>query len=481
MAGALTHPDLDAVVVGAGPNGLAAAVTLAQAGRSVTVLEAHDTIGGGTRSAELTVPGVMHDLCSAAHPFGAGSPYLSSLPLADHGLRWCWPDVDVAHPLDGGRAGVLRRSIAETAAGLGGDGDTWRSAFAGFAAHFDSLAADFFQPLVHVPDHPVDFARFASRALWPATRYAQRFATAEARALFAGIAAHVYTPLSWPGTAGIGSLFVAAAHRVGWPVAAGGSQAISNALAGVLTALGGRIETGVTVRRLSDVPAAKVRLFDTSPTALASIAGDSLPARTRKAYRRYKYGPAAFKVDLAVEGGIPWQADECHAAGTVHVGGTIEEVAAAEAAAYRGTMPERPFVLVAQQYVADPSRSSGHIHPVWAYAHVPNGYPLDATDAVIAQIERFAPGIRERVVARHVTAPAAFSAYNANYVGGDIACGANNLRQLVFRPRISLHPYATGIAGTYLCSAATPPGAGVHGMCGHHAANHALRYLERIG
>jgi phytoene dehydrogenase-like protein len=473
------NDDLDAVVVGSGPNGLAAAVALAQAGRSVTVLEAADTIGGGTRSAELTVPGVVHDICSAVHPFAVGSPYLSTLPLHDHGLTWCWPEIDVAHPLDDGRAALLRRSIGDTVEGLGVDGATWRRTFGPLGERFTTLADEFFGPIVHAPRHPLVFGRFGLQAIRPATSFAKRFSTDEARALFAGIAVHAYTPLSRPATAGVGAIMIAASHSVGWPVPAGGSQAIASALASLLTSLGGTIETGVRVRHLADLPTSRVRLFDTSPAALAAIAGDALPERVRRAYARYSYGPAAFKVDLAVEGGIPWRAEAVGRAGTVHLGGTLEEVAATEAAISRGTMPERPFVLLAQQYLADPSRSAGDVHPIWAYAHVPAGYPHDASEAVIDQIERFAPGTRERIVGRHVSGTKDVEAGNANYIGGDIAGGANTLRQLVFRPRVALNPYATGLPGTYLCSASTPPGGGVHGMCGHHAARHALRYLER--
>jgi phytoene dehydrogenase-like protein len=413
------------------------------------------------------------------HPFGFGSPYLSSLPLAEHGLEWRWTEVDLSHPLDDGTAGVLRRSLDETVAGLGADGEAWRRSFGGFSEHFSAIAEDFFGPILHVPSHPVITGKFGLRAMLPATRFASRFSTDRARAMFASVAVHSYTPLSFPSTAGVGALFIAAAHSGGWPIAAGGSQSIAAAMTGLLTSLGGRIETGANVASLADLPPSRVRLFDTSARALASIAGDALPARTRRAYDRFRYGPAAFKVDLAVEGGIPWRDEASPRAGTVHLGGTLEEIVATEAAVYAGTMPERPFVLLAQQYLADPSRSAGNVHPIWAYAHVPNGYPHDATDAVIDQIERFAPGTRDRIVGRHVMGPSALESMNANYVGGDIAGGANDLRQLLFRPRVALNPYATGIPGTYLCSAATPPGGGVHGMCGHHAARHAVRYLER--
>jgi phytoene dehydrogenase-like protein len=470
---------IDAVVVGSGPNGLAAAVTLAQAGLAVTVLEAADQIGGGTRTAELTVPGVLHDVCSAVHPLGVASPFLRSLPLDEYGLEWRWPKIDLAHPLDGDRVAVMLQSIDNTAAGLGADGDAWRRTFGPLADRFANISAELLQPLLHVPSHPIDLARFGRRAALPATMFARRFSSDEARGLFAGCAAHVISPLTRPATASVGATLIAACHAFGWPVAAGGSAAITSALAGYLESLGGRIETGVRITALSQLPDANVSLFDTSPTALQAIAGDQLPPRVRRAFGRWRYGPAAFKLDLAVAGGVPWRAPACREAGVVHVGGSIEEIVAAEADIHRGVMPERPFVLVGQQYLADPSRSVGDVHPIWAYAHVPAGYPYDVTESIVRQIERFAPGVRERIVGQHVMSPAAFEAYNPNYVGGDIAAGASDLRQLVVRPRLAADPYATGIPGVYLCSASTPPGAGVHGMCGHHAAQRALRYLAR--
>ncbi|MEP9365427.1 NAD(P)/FAD-dependent oxidoreductase [Nocardioides sp. CN2-186] len=459
----------DAVVVGSGPNGLAAAVTLAQRGLSVTVLEARDTIGGGTRTEELTVPGVLHDVCSAIHPFGIGSPFFASLPLADHGLVWRWPEVDAAHPLDDGTAGVLRGSVEETAAGLGVDGDRWRGVFGPLVDHYDTLAPEALGPIVHLPSHPVQLARFGLRAALPATVLARRFRTEQARALFGGCAAHICRPLDRPLTSAVGTMLITAGHRGGWPVAEGGSRAITDALASLLRSLGGTIETGVRVTSLAELPPARTRLFDTTPTAFAQIAGLKPP--------RWRYGYSAYKLDLAVEGGVPWTAEDARKAGTVHLGGTVAEIAAAEAEVARGRMPERPFVLVGQQYLADPTRSAGDVHPVWAYAHVPHGYTGNATDAVLAQIERFAPGLRERIVATHVTNPAGFAAYNANYVGGDIAAGATTVRQLVARPRLR-DPYATAVPGAFLCSASTPPGPGVHGMCGHLAA---LRALEPRG
>lgn len=470
-----------AVVVGSGPNGLAGAVALAQAGVRVRVLEQAATIGGGTRTEELTVPGLRHDVCSAVHPFGIASPYLASLPLAEHGLVWRWPEVDLAHPLDDGSAAVMVRDLDQTCAGLGVDGPAWRRTFAPLVRRFDDLAGDVLGPVLRWPGHPLLMARFGLNAGLPAAAFVRRFHTPAARALFAGSAAHVYRPLSGLATASVALMLTAAGHAHGWPVAEGGSAAITRALASLLTSLGGSIETGHPVRTRADLPPADLVLLDTGPQAAAEILGDRLPRRTARAYRRWRYGPGAFKIDLAVRGGVPWTAEPARRAGTVHVGGTYEEIAAAEAEVARGRMPERPFVLVAQQSLADPSRAVGDVHPVWVYGHVPARYTGDATDAVLDQVERFAPGLRSRIVAAAVRTPADFAADNPNYVGGDIAGGANDPLQLVGRPRLVGDPYATGVPGVYLCSAATPPGAGVHGMSGYHAAARALGWLRSRG
>jgi phytoene dehydrogenase-like protein len=475
-----TKAEVDAVVVGAGPNGLAAAIALAQAGHSVAVLEGAGTIGGGTRTEELTLPGVLHDLCSAVHPFGVASPFLASLPLAEHGLSWCYPEVDLAHPLDDGSAGVMVRDLDATVAGLGADGRAWRRTFGPLVDGFDQLAGDVLGPLVRWPTHPFKMAGFGLRAGLPATVLARRFETPQARALFAGSAAHIFRPFNRLATAGVAVMLTAAGHRYGWPVARGGSAAITTAMASLLESLGGTIETGHPVRSRDDLPAASVTLFDTGPGAVADILGDELPAGTRRSYRRFRYGPAAYKVDLAVRGGVPWTNESARRAGTVHVGGTFEEIAEAEAAICAGRMPERPFVLVAQQSLADPSRAAGDVHPVWAYAHVPAGWDGPGEQVVLDQLERFAPGLRDRVVATSTRTPAGFEADNPNYVGGDIAGGANHLGQLVGRPRVRLDPYATGAPGVFLCSSSTPPGAGVHGMCGYRAATRALAYLGRV-
>ncbi len=467
----------DAIVVGAGPNGLAGAVELARAGLSVTVVEGHDTIGGGTRTEELTVPGVLHDVCAAVHPTGIASPYLRSLPLEEHGLRWAVPEVGFAHPLDDGTAAAEGATLEETVAGLGADGLAWRRLLGPLVAHADDLLGDVLGPVLRVPDHPITLARFGVRAVQPASWIARWFRTDAARALFGGAAAHAIHPLTRPMSAAAGLLLLVAGQRHGWPVAVGGSAAITDALASLLRAHGGHIETGRWVRDLRDLPRADVVLLDTAPGAAADILGDTMAPAARRAYRRWRHGPAACKVDLAVEGGIPWTAEVCRRAGTVHVGGRFEELVAAEQAVHDGRMPDRPFVLVAQQYLADPSRSAGDVHPVWAYAHVPHGWDGDATEHVLRQLERFAPGTRERIVGSHTTTAVEYAAYNPNYVGGDIATGANDAVQAVLRPRPSLRPYATTAPGVYLCSAATPPGAGVHGMAGYHAARAAIRDL----
>ncbi len=469
----------DAIVVGAGPNGLAAAVALAQRGLKVTVLEAADEIGGGTRSSELTLPGLLHDHCSAVHPLGVGSPFLRTLGLERYGVQWAWPEVDLAHPLDGGRAGVLVRSLEATVHGLGADGPAWRRLFAPLAADFDALIEDVLRPVPHLPAHPVALARFGLRALQPATTVARRWHTEEARALFGGAAAHLMYPLTGPASSAVGLMLIGAAHRFGWPVARGGSRTITDALAALLTKLGGTIETGVRVDSLAELAPARIVMLDTAPAAAARICGDRLPGRVRRAYLGWRHGPAAFKVDLAVQDGIPWTHEACRRAGTVHLGGTLEEVVRTEAQTAGGRMPERPFVLVGQQYLADPGRSRDDVHPVWAYAHVPHGHPGDATEAVLRQIERFAPGFRERIVGLAVRSTTELARYNANFIGGDIVAGANTARQVTLRPRLAADPYSTGIPGVYLCSAATPPGAGVHGMCGANAARSALRYLAR--
>jgi phytoene dehydrogenase-like protein len=468
-----------AVVVGSGPNGLSCAATLATRGVEVTVIEAAEKIGGGARSSELTLPGLLHDDCSASHPMSPGSLALAALGLERHGLEWASPEVDLAHPFDDGTAAKMLRSVEETARGLGAAGKAWKRLFGPLGRKFDVLCEDIMGPLPRLPHHPLLLARFGLPSLLPVTVLARTLPTEQAQALFGGVAAHAYPDPSWPLSSGAGIALIAAGHRHGWVVAKGGSQAIADALAAVIREHGGQIETGRAVRSLTELPAADLVVFDLAPAAVAEIAGDRLPTRIARAYRRYRHGPAAFKLDLAVEGGVPWTDADTRRAGTVHVVGSFAELVAAERDVNRGRMPERPFVLVGQQYLADPTRSAGNVHPVWTYAHVPRGYPGDASDAILDQIERFAPGLRERVVARHIRSTADVAAYNPNYVEGDILTGANTPRQIVARPRLALDPYSTGIPGVFICSAATPPGAGAHGMCGYNAAQSALRHLER--
>jgi len=468
-----------AVVVGAGPNGLAAAIHLARHGVDVQVLEAGETVGGGARSGELTVPGVIHDICSAFHPLGIGSPFWKQIDLQRYGLAWKWPEVDCAHPLDDGTAGVLYRSIDETTAGMGPDGPRWRRAIGDLAAGFDALAEDLLRPVINVPRHPVRLAAFGPRAALPATTMARWFRTEQARALFGGSAAHIYTRLDRPLTASLGLMILASGHRYGWPVAEGGSGSITKALAADLTEHGGAVTTGVTVTGRKDIPAADVVLLDVSPAAALNIYSDVMPARIKRSYGRFRQGSSAFKVDFAIEGHIPWTNPDCGRAGTVHLGGTFAEIADTERQRAQGKMAQQPFVLVGQQYLADPSRSAGNINPIWAYAHVPFGYTGDATAAVVDQIERFAPGFRDRIVATVSKGTAELEAYNRNFIGGDILGGANDGLQVILRPRISINPYATGVPGVYLCSQSTPPGAGIHGLCGYHAAEAALRWLQK--
>ena len=466
---------VDAVVVGSGPNGLVAAVTLAMSGRSVVVLEAEPTIGGGTRSAELTIPGFLHDICSAVHPLGVGSPVLSSLPLSDHGLRWLHPEIALSHPLDDGRAGLVHRDVQRTADGLGADGDAWLRHIAPHSRRWPQLLAMIMRPLPQIPRHPLTLAKFGLPALAPASRLGDRwFAGDEARALFAGSAAHAFLPLSKPMTASFGLVLLAAAHAVGWPVAEGGSQAIADALVSLLHAHGGSIETQRRVTSFADIPPARTVLFDLSPIQVAGIAGDRLPDRYRRRLTRFRHGPGAFKIDYALDGPVPWRNEASRRAGTVHVCGTATDVARAEAEVAAGRHPEHPFVLVAQQSVVDPSRAPSGKHTLWVYCHVPNGSTVDMTDAVEAQIERFAPGFRDLVLARHIANSAWFEAHDATYIGGDIGGGANDGAQLLFRPVFG-RPYRTPDPTLFLCSASTPPGGGVHGMCGFNAATTALR------
>lgn len=466
--------------MGAGPNGLAAALTLARAGRSVHVIEAADTIGGGSRTKELTLPGFRHDVCSAVHPLGLASPFFVGAGLDAHGLRWIHPEISIGHPLDGGRAGTVVRDLTTTCDGLGRDGDRWRSLLGPLVDRWDDLAPMILGPITRVPAHPLTLLRFGLPALAPSSWLTDAwFHTDEARALFAGCAAHGFLPLGHLLTSSIALVLLTTAHRVGWPIAAGGSQSIVDAMAAAILAAGGTIETGQTVRTHTDLPRSKAVFLDVAPGHAARIGGERLPERFRHRLTRFRHGPGAFKVDYALDGPVPWTNDACRRSGTLHLGGTANEIAQAERDVAQGRHPERPYVLVSQPSLFDSSRAPAGKHILWAYCHVPSGSTVAMTDQIEAQIERFAPGFRDLVLARHIAGPAWFEQYNANNVGGDIAGGANNGTQLIVRPTMSWHPYRTPDPAIFLCSASTPPGAGVHGMCGAQAAADALTTVLR--
>lgn len=465
----------DAVIVGAGPNGLSAAIELAEHGYSTLVIEAAETIGGGSRSADMTLPGFTHDICSAIHPLALASPVLRRLPLERFDVEFIQPPAPLAHPLDDGTAILLERSPDATAAGLGPDAAAWRTLMSPLVADFDQIVAGVLGP-VRFPSHPLALARFGLSALRSAAGLAEsRFGGDRARALFAGMSAHAMLPLESPTTAAAGLLLGLAGHAVGWPVVRGGSQMLVDGIAGYLRALGGEIITGWRVNSLRELPESRVVLFDLTPRGLLDIAGDALPSGYRRQLRRYRYGMGAFKLDYALDGPVPWRDPQCQRAATVHLGGTLTEIAGAERAVARGEHPERPFVLVAQQSLFDPSRAPAGQHTLWAYCHVPNGSTFDMTERIEAQIERFAPGFRDCVIARHVLRPADLERYNANYIGGDINAGVQDIRQIFTRPVPRLDPYATPNPRLYLCSSATPPGGGVHGLCGYFAAKSVLR------
>ncbi|MEV5986813.1 NAD(P)/FAD-dependent oxidoreductase [Streptomyces sp. NPDC052051] len=467
---------LDAVVVGAGPNGLTAAVELARRGCSVAVFEARGTIGGGARTEELTLPGFRHDPCSAAHPLGINSPAFRALPLERYGLRWLHADLPMAHPFPDGTAAVLSRSVSETAASFGPrDAGAYRRLVAPFLTRWDTLAKDFMSlPLSALPRDPVTLARFGLAGLPPSTWLLRRFRGERAKSLFAGLVAHVMAPLDGLATSAIGLVFALAAHARGWPVAQGGSQAISDALAAYLEDLGGTVHTDYEVKRLDDLPPARAYVFDTSPTALARIAG------LGRYYDGFRYGPGAFKIDYALDGPVPWAAREARVAGTVQIGANSAEISAALRAASReGRAPDAPFLITVQPSVADPTRAPAGKQVFWAYGHVPNGWQGDLTDAIERQLERFAPGFRDRVLARATAGPPELAARNANYVGGDIASGAASGLRLLLRPKPSLFPYSTPHPAVFICSSATPPGPGVHGMSGHNAAKAVWRRLRQ--
>ncbi|MGW2640449.1 phytoene desaturase family protein [Streptomyces sp. NPDC001348] len=467
---------LDAVVVGAGPNGLTAAVELARRGFSVALFEARDTVGGGARTEELTLPGFRHDPCSAAHPLGINSPAFRAMPLERYGLEWLQPELPMAHPFPDGTAAVLARSVAETAASFGPrDAGAYRRLVTPFLTRWDTLVRDFMSlPLTALPRDPVTLARFGLAGLPPSTWLMRRFHDERAKALFSGLVAHVIAPLDGFATGAIGLVFALSAHARGWPVARGGSQSVSDALAAYLKDLGGTVHTDYEVKRLDDLPPARAYVFDTSPTALARIAGFG------RYYDRYRYGPAVFKIDYALDGPVPWTAPEARRAGTVQIGADSAEIGAALNAVYRqGRAPDPPFLITVQPGVADPTRAPDGKHVFWAYGHVPNGWTGDLTDAIERQLERFAPGFRDRILARATAGPPELAARNANYVGGDIASGAASGLQLLMRPKLTLFPYHTPHPAVFICSSATPPGPGVHGMSGHNAARAVWRRLRQ--
>lgn len=465
----------DAIVVGTGPNGLAAAITLARSGIGVTVYEAADTIGGGTRTAELTLPGFHHDVCSAVHPLAAGSPFFRSVPLAENGCELIHPELPLAHPLDGGRAATLARSLAVTSDELGPDAAAWRRLMQPVVSQWDNISDYVLGPILRPPRHPLAMARFGIRALRSADRLTGRFTTDEARGLWAGLAGHGFLPLDSPLTASFGLVLGTLAHTHGWPFVRGGSQELANALALYLRSLGGTIVCGHRVTSLADLPHARAVVADVTPAQLVDLAGERMTPAARRKLLHFRYGPGVCKVDYALNEPVSWAADACGRAGTIHIGGTFEEISAAEAEVASGHHADRPFVLVAQPSLFDDRRAPAGHDTLWAYCHVPNGSTVDMSDRMTAQIERFAPGFRDTILDHNVMTAADFESYNPSFVGGDISAGSHNGLGLLLRPWPALDPYRTPIDGVYLCSASTPPGGGVHGMCGYHAARSALR------
>ena len=480
MTGAQT--DVDAVVVGSGPNGLVAAIKLAEAGLRVVVFEAANQIGGGLRTEEFTLPGFRHDVCSTVQALAQVSRAFRELHLEREGLRFVHPEVPCGHPLDDLPAAILDRDVDVTAADLGRDGSAWRHFVGSLAARGDDLVDSLLSPFEVPPRHPIDLAAFGMRGIWPAKlTNAVLFREPRTRALFAGVAAHAVLPLTSPATAGYGLILAAVAHSAGWPVAVGGSQAVADALTRRLESLGGEVVTGTPITSLSQLPSNRAVVLNVTPQQAVQIAGDALPARYRRKLSNWRYGPGVFKVDWALDGPVPWNDERLAGAGTIHLAGTADEVAASERLVAKGGHPTNPYVLYVQATAADPSRAPAGKHTGWAYCHVPNGSTVDMTAAIEAQVERFAPGFRERVLARHVMGPAALEAHNANEIGGDIAGGAGDLRQFFARPILGTDPWRTPVPGLYLCSSSTPPGGGVHGMGGWHAARSALRHTEGWG
>lgn len=471
--------DFDAVVVGSGPNGLAAAIVLQQAGLSVLLIEGKNEIGGGLRSAELTLPGFVHDICSAIHPMAAVSPFFSTLPLKQCGLEYIYPGIAAAHPFDNGGASVLKKSITETARLLKQDEPAYLRLISPVVKDWPGLKDDILGPL-HFPRHPLSMARFGLKGLTSAQHLSKRFVTAEAKGLWAGMAAHAIQPLSHVTTSAVAMVLMSAGHLAGWPLAKGGSQSVANALLAYYTSIGGKIQTGLYIQSLKQLPSADAILFDITPKQLLQVAGHSFSSLYHKQLEKYRYGLGVFKIDFALAAPIPFTAAECTNAGTVHIGNTLEEIAFNEQQTWNGVHPEKPFVLLAQQSLFDDTRAPAGKHTAWAYCHVPNGSDVDMTDAIEKQIERFAPGFRERILAKHTMNTPELEEYNPNYIGGDINGGAMDIRQLFTRPALRYSPYRTSAKGIYICSSSTPPGGGVHGMCGYHAARRVLKDLGEL-
>jgi phytoene dehydrogenase-like protein len=471
--------DYDAVVVGSGPNGLAAAILMQQKGLSVLLLEAKNEIGGGLRSAELTLPGFKHDICSAIHPMAAASPFFKTIPLGEFGLQYIYPEVDAAHPLDGGKVAVLKGNVEETAKLLGTDEHAYRAIMGSVTKAWPLIDKDVLGPL-HFPKHPLIMANFGLKAMPPSSFLINKFKTNEARALMAGMAAHSMQPLTYTSTSAIALVLTAAGHLQGWPIPKGGSHSIANALAAYFTSIGGTIQTGTYVTSLDQLPSAHAVLFDTSPKQLLQIAGHKFSSIYKWQLDRYRYGMGVYKVDWALDDAIPFTAEGCRKAGTVHIGNTFEEIKAAEQQTWDGSHPEKPFVLLAQQSTFDDSRAPAGKHTAWGYCHVPNGSTKNMTEAIENQIERFAPGFKERILAKHTMDTRQMEEYNANYIGGDINGGVIDIRQLFTRPALRYSPYKTSAQGLYICSASTPPGGGVHGMCGYWSAKKALKDVFNI-
>jgi phytoene dehydrogenase-like protein len=475
------HSGYDAVIIGSGPNGLSAAIHIARHGFSVLVLEASSTIGGGARSAELTLPGFIHDVCAAVLPLSLNSPFFASLPLNQYGVEWIHSPVSLTHPLDHGKTALVHRSIQNTALALGTDGPAYHNLFSRLSEDWELIKQDVLGPLPVPPRHPIASARFGMKALLSSTSLAKKlFRDQPAQAIFAGMAAHSIMPLEAPATSAFGLVTNLLAHTVGWPLVKGGTQNLSNALAAYLLSLGGEIITNYRAKQISELPHSRAVMFDTSPHAMLEIAGEDLPVGYQEQIRRYRYGPGVFKMDFALDAPIPWKnPDNCLSA-AVHIGGSMEEIAFSERTIWNGEHAERPYIILAQPTLYDPTRAPTGKHTVWAYCHVPNGSTLDRSEVVENQIERFAPGFRERILAKHSYTAQQMEMYNANYVGGDINCGIQDLKQLFTRPVPRLSPYTTPAKNIFLCSSATPPGGGVHGMCGYFAAQSVLNTVLKL-